>query len=67
MYKEEFHKIFELCIDAIKPGKKVYPGCQPINFSNPADMAAIKLCLGIGGADKVWNFFTSDLLHHWIL
>ena len=57
MYQEEFKKIFELFDEASKQGQQVFPGWERLNFANPADMAAIQKCLGIGGAAKVMKFF----------
>ena len=57
MYQEEFKELFELFIAASKPNQEVFPDWEPINFANPADMAAIQKVLGIGGAAKVWKFF----------
>ena len=57
MYQEEFKDLFQIFIDASADNQKVFPEWKPINFSNPADMAAIQKVLGIGGAAKVWRFF----------
>jgi hypothetical protein len=57
MYQDEFQDLFDIFVDASKPGQKVFSGWEPIHFSNPADMAAIQKVLGIGGAAKVMTFF----------
>ena len=57
MYGEECHELFQLFIDASKPNQKIFPDWEPINFANPANMAAIQKVLRIGGAAKVWIFF----------
>ena len=57
MYQEEFKSLFDTFIEASEEGQDVFEGWKPINFSNPADMAAIQKVLGIGGAAKVLQFF----------
>ena len=57
MYKEEFYKLFDLFYEAGKEGYIVFPDWYPLNFANPANMAAIQKCLGIGGAAKIMIFF----------
>ena len=57
MYREEFSEIFEVFNNASKPGQTIFEGWEPLNFANPADMAAIQKMLGIGGACKVKTFF----------
>ena len=57
MYQEEFKSLFDTFIEASEEGQDVFEGWKPINFSNPADMAAIQKVLGIGGAAKVYKFF----------
>ena len=57
MYQEEFASIFQLFSDASVEGQDIFPDWEAINFSNPADMAAIMKVLGFGGAAKVWRFF----------
>ena len=57
MYQDEFRHIFQLYADASKENQTIFPDWEPINFVNPADMAAIQKVLGIGGAAKVWKFF----------
>ena len=46
MYQEEFKDIFQVFLDASKEGQTIFPGWHPINFANPADMAAIQKCWG---------------------
>ena len=57
MYQEEFADFFQFFVDASKEGQTVFPGWEPINFANPANMVVIQKVLGIGGAAKVWKFF----------
>ena len=57
MYQEEFSHIFDLFQKAGEKDQSIFPDWVGINFSNPADMAAIQKVLGIGGAAKVWKFF----------
>ena len=57
MYQDKFRHIFQLYSDASKENQTIFPDWEPINFVNPADMAAIQKVLGIGGAAKVWKFF----------
>ena len=66
MHQDEFKEIFELFMGASKDEQNIFPGWQPINFSNPADMGAIQKVLEIRGAAKVYNVFAiaSLLCHH---
>ena len=50
MYREDLSKIFELFNDVSKPGQTIFEGWEPLDFANPADMAAIQKILGIRGA-----------------
>ena len=57
MYQEECKDLFELMFCASMENQSEIPEWKPLNFSNPADMAAIQKSLGIGGACKVKNVF----------
>ena len=57
MYQEEFKEMFEILFQAAEVGQTEFPGWEPLNFANPANMAAIQKCLGLGGACKVTKYF----------
>ena len=57
MYQEEFREMFDIFNKASKDGQTIFQDWKKLNFSSPADMAAIQKCLGIGGAAKVMKFF----------
>ena len=57
MYQEEFKHLFELLFWAAKISQQEFNGWEPFNFANPADMAAIQKCVGLGGACKIKQFF----------
>ena len=58
IYCEEFSEIFQMFDDASKPGQQIFEGWEPLNFANPANMAAIQRMLGIGGACKIVTFLS---------
>ena len=56
MYQDKFQEIFDTFTKASEEGQDIFPEWEPINFSNPEDMAAFQKVLGIEGATKVHNF-----------
>ena len=56
-YQEEFRDTFEMLFRAAEMQQQEFEGWEPLNFANPADMAAIQKCLGLGGACKVKTYF----------
>ena len=57
MYQEEFAYLFEIFDKASKEGQTIFPYWKRIEFANPANMAAIQKCLGIGEDEKVMGLF----------
>ena len=50
-------RFFEVLFRAAQEGQEEFPGWKALNFSNPADMAAIQKYLGLGGVCKIKRFF----------